>query len=610
MGAAEVGSPIPALAPDRLREATITALGRLDHGGGRHRSARARHRGPPVGGRHRARDVPPAVGPGAAARSARADDRARAGDAGAAAAFAARRDGARTVAGPKRARDGARVRPQPRSRRERGRAVGSPRRGGSALHRASRHGRDRRVRTHRRAERRASTTRSPQPSKGCCRSAWTRPVPAGRSPRSRPSSVASSRSTWSNGRSKSSGRTHRCRPRASPTCSAPCTGPGWSSRRGRTRCGSATRWCVTPCTRCSCAPSFRGGTGPSPGRSLRCAAPISPEGLAYHFEQAGDFEPAAGAVAARAVSRQVHSNTSSTEPPQKKKARRRRAHCIVVGGEDLPAAVAAGVPARPARRHERRLAGHAARSPPRHERLTALAEPFVLSAAPHPDGWVVGTGNSGKVLLVGRDGKVKELFATAEPEVFAVWVGRQGHRLRRLLTQRQGLPLCRDGKVVRSAGWPFRSPGHDLHLAARSARRRRRCSSPPAPQGKLFRVTASSKDAAQGSGRGVVGLRRHPRALAGAAARRRPARRHRGRGAHRAAVDARARPAPSSTPSSPRWWRSPSAPTARAARRRWRRRRARCRWSAPAAAPGGGKDPRSRPRSPAGRRPGRGRPSR
>ena len=63
---------------------------------------------------------------------------------------------------------------------------------------------------------------------------------------------------------------------------------------------------------------------------------------------------------------------------------------------------------------------------PKAERLTALAEPFVLSAAVHPDGWVVGTGNSGKVLLVGRDGKVKELFATAEPEVFAVWVDPKG----------------------------------------------------------------------------------------------------------------------------------------------------------------------------------------
>src|SRR5262249_33307842 len=64
---------------------------------------------------------------------------------------------------------------------------------------------------------------------------------------------------------------------------------------------------------------------------------------------------------------------------------------------------------------------------PKAERLTALAEPFVLSAAPHPDGWVVGTGNSGKVLLVSRDGKVKELFTTAERAGCAVWVDKAGN---------------------------------------------------------------------------------------------------------------------------------------------------------------------------------------
>jgi hypothetical protein len=63
---------------------------------------------------------------------------------------------------------------------------------------------------------------------------------------------------------------------------------------------------------------------------------------------------------------------------------------------------------------------------PKPERVTNFGEPFVLSAAPHPDGWVVGTGNSGKVLLVGRDGKVKELFTTAEPEIFAVWSDAKG----------------------------------------------------------------------------------------------------------------------------------------------------------------------------------------
>jgi hypothetical protein len=63
---------------------------------------------------------------------------------------------------------------------------------------------------------------------------------------------------------------------------------------------------------------------------------------------------------------------------------------------------------------------------PHAERLSALAEPFVLSAADHRDGWVVGTGNAGKVLLVKRDGSVQELFATAEPEIFAVAVDAQG----------------------------------------------------------------------------------------------------------------------------------------------------------------------------------------
>jgi len=60
------------------------------------------------------------------------------------------------------------------------------------------------------------------------------------------------------------------------------------------------------------------------------------------------------------------------------------------------------------------------------ERLTAIAEPFLLSAAVHPEGWVVGTGNAGRVLLVRRDGSVEELFATPEPEVFAVHADPDG----------------------------------------------------------------------------------------------------------------------------------------------------------------------------------------
>jgi hypothetical protein len=63
---------------------------------------------------------------------------------------------------------------------------------------------------------------------------------------------------------------------------------------------------------------------------------------------------------------------------------------------------------------------------PRVEKVASVAEPFLLSAAAHPDGWVVGTGNSGKVLKIDRKGTVTELFAAPEPEVFAVLVDPDG----------------------------------------------------------------------------------------------------------------------------------------------------------------------------------------
>jgi hypothetical protein len=60
------------------------------------------------------------------------------------------------------------------------------------------------------------------------------------------------------------------------------------------------------------------------------------------------------------------------------------------------------------------------------ERLAEVNEPFLLSAASHPEGWVVGTGNAGKILRVGRDGEVRTLFAAEEPEIFAVWSTEDG----------------------------------------------------------------------------------------------------------------------------------------------------------------------------------------
>lgn len=62
----------------------------------------------------------------------------------------------------------------------------------------------------------------------------------------------------------------------------------------------------------------------------------------------------------------------------------------------------------------------------RAERLAEVEEPFLLSAAAHPQGWVVGTGNAGRVLLVDRSGEIATLYAAAEPEIFAVLATADG----------------------------------------------------------------------------------------------------------------------------------------------------------------------------------------
>ena len=59
-------------------------------------------------------------------------------------------------------------------------------------------------------------------------------------------------------------------------------------------------------------------------------------------------------------------------------------------------------------------------------RLAEIDEPFLLSAAAHPQGWVIGTGNAGRVFLVTRQGEVETLFAADEPEIFAVWASADG----------------------------------------------------------------------------------------------------------------------------------------------------------------------------------------
>ncbi len=60
------------------------------------------------------------------------------------------------------------------------------------------------------------------------------------------------------------------------------------------------------------------------------------------------------------------------------------------------------------------------------ERLAEIGEPFLLSAATHPEGWVLGTGNAGRVLLAKPSGELVVLHSAPEPEIFAVWADDDG----------------------------------------------------------------------------------------------------------------------------------------------------------------------------------------
>jgi hypothetical protein len=122
----------------------------------------------------------------------------------------------------------------------------------------------------------------------------------------------------------------------------------------------------------------------------------------------------------------------------------------------------------------------------RASRLATIGEPFLFAAAPHPDGWVLGTGNGGKVMLVDRAGEVRTLFAAPEPEVFAVWADDDG-------TVFAG--TSPDGKVYRIAGGeaePFFDPGETYIWAiTRSAAGRLLVAT--GTEGRLWQVDADGK---------------------------------------------------------------------------------------------------------------------
>ncbi len=117
----------------------------------------------------------------------------------------------------------------------------------------------------------------------------------------------------------------------------------------------------------------------------------------------------------------------------------------------------------------------------RAERLVALGEQGVaLAAAAAPNGWILGT-STGKVLHIDPRGQMKVLFTAPEPEIFAVWVDKDG------TVFAGSSPRGKVYRITGEGGTPFFDPGEtyiwslargtggDLLVATGT-------------QGKLFRV--------------------------------------------------------------------------------------------------------------------------
>lgn len=120
------------------------------------------------------------------------------------------------------------------------------------------------------------------------------------------------------------------------------------------------------------------------------------------------------------------------------------------------------------------------------ERVAELEPPYVLAAARADGGWVVGTGNEGRVLRVADDGRVEELFATPEPEVFAVAVAADGTVF---------AASSPNGKVYRfrdGVAAPWYEPG-ELYVWALAFDRGGALLVATGTRGRLFRVAADGR---------------------------------------------------------------------------------------------------------------------
>jgi len=136
---------------------------------------------------------------------------------------------------------------------------------------------------------------------------------------------------------------------------------------------------------------------------------------------------------------------------------------------------------------------------PRAERLASLGEPFLLSAAVHPDGWIVGTGNAGKLLKIDKSGKVTELFTAPEPEIFALWVDPDGTIFAGTSPRGKVYRIPAQGKApkAQSQAEIYFDPGETyIWSLARAADGALLVGT--GTQGKLFRVPATGKGAGHG----------------------------------------------------------------------------------------------------------------
>jgi hypothetical protein len=118
------------------------------------------------------------------------------------------------------------------------------------------------------------------------------------------------------------------------------------------------------------------------------------------------------------------------------------------------------------------------------ERLGNISEPFLLAAAEHPEGWVLGTGSDGRVLLLTRAGEVQELFQVDEPEVFSVWADSRG------VVFAGSSP---SGRVYRHEGGetePFFEPG-ELYIWDLVGTRNGDLLVATGTEGRLYRVTGT-----------------------------------------------------------------------------------------------------------------------